>query len=199
TIALIEKNRRKGTGGPQVASPSTQAPPGVQAAIPMPDMSKIMEQMRKDPKKMQEQMKKAQEAMNKGDFSAGMAVLESIGMSPTSPTASPNKSTSLRLIDSGNGRQLQELPVSGGFFNEMTGDTAIASPALSFSPDGKTFASCVGMTAPIALRDIATGQELKSLRAANSVSVSSLSWSADSQKLASAHWSMKRGFTPAAA
>jgi WD40 repeat protein/uncharacterized caspase-like protein len=197
TIALIEKNRRKGTG-PQVGSPSTQAPPNIPAAIPMPDMSKIMEQMRKDPKKMQEQMKKAQEAMNKGDFSAGMAVLESIGMSPAS-SASPNRNTNLRLIDSSNGRPLQELPVPGGFFNEVSADTAVASSAISFSPDGKTFASCVGMTAPISLRDVATGQELKSLRAANSVSVSSLSWSADAQKLASAHWSMKRGFNPTAA
>ena len=77
-VALIEKNSQ--TPSPSGPQASAQTPPTMPAQQPvaLPDMSKIMEQMRKDPKKMQEQMKKAQEAMKNGDMSAGMSVLESM-------------------------------------------------------------------------------------------------------------------------
>jgi uncharacterized caspase-like protein len=160
--------------------------------IAIPDMTKVMEQMKKDPKKMQEMMKKAQEAMAKGDLNAGMAALDSLGVTPPMPKVNKS-SNNVRVFEAASGRQLQEITVAGGgFINDLIGDTAISSSSLAFSPDGRVLASSVGFSAPISLRDISTGQELRSLRAANSVGVCALGWSSDSQKLASAHWGMKR-------
>jgi WD40 repeat protein len=192
-VALIEKNHQiSRASDPHSAQQSpAQNPANMPTpAIAMPDMTKIMEQMKKDPKKMQEQMKKAQEAMSKGDWSAGMSALESMGVTP--PITRTNKTpNSLRIFDSATGRQLQEVPVTGGFMNELIADTAISGSSLSFSPDGRVLASSVGFAAPISLRDLGTGQELRALKATNSFGVYGLGWSADSQKLASAHWGTK--------
>ena len=200
TVALLEKNRQTGTAptqGPQ--QPSAQPPTGIPTqAIPIPDMTQMMEEMRKNPKKMQEQMKKAQEqmqkiqeAISKGDLSAAGGVLESLGIS--SPISGPRKSPNfLRIFDAANGRQLQEVSVASGFLGGTIENTGMSSSSLSFSPNGRVLASSVGFAAPISLRDSATGQELQVLKALNSLSVQSLGWSPDSQKLASAHWITKR-------
>ena len=194
-VALIEKNQQTHKSLDPRASQQapTQAPTNVQTqSIAIPDMTKVMEQMKKDPKKMQEMMKKAQEAMAKGDFSAGMAALDSLGVTPSMPKVNKS-SNNARIFDAASGRQLQEIAVAGGgFINDLIGDTAISSSSLAFSPDGRVLASSVGFSAPISLRDMSTGQELRALKATNSVGVYALGWSPDSQKLASAHCVMKR-------
>ena len=200
-VALIEKNKQsRQTGNPQSPQqPQNQPMPNIPAqGVPMTDMTKVMEEMRKDPKKMQEQMKKmqeqmkkVQEAMNKGDYSAGMAVLESLGI--RSPIAGANKpSNPLRVFDAVNGQQLKEIPLTLGPMIGQAQDHLIANSVLSFSPDGRILASTIGFSAPISLRDISSGQELISLKPKISLGVQAISWSADSQKLASAHWTSKR-------
>jgi WD40 repeat protein len=195
-VALVERDNQK-PGGPIPQAPA-QAPAGMPSqppgAIVMPDMSKIMEQMRKDPKKMQEQLKKAEEAMKKGDLSAGLSVMETLGIS--SPLGKPNKSpNSLRLLDVATGRQMQAIALPSGFMNDAMSNSAMSSSALSFSPDGRTLASALGFGAPITLRDAATGQELRTLKSMLSMSVYGLAWSADGGRLASAHWGLKRNIT----
>jgi hypothetical protein len=109
-VALIEKNHRPQTAADPQASqqPSAQPPSNMPTQIALPDMSKMMELMKKDPKKIQEQMKKAQEAMSKGDWSAGMAVLDSLGVSPPIPKAN-KASNNVRIFDAATGRKLQEV------------------------------------------------------------------------------------------
>ncbi len=200
-IALVERDIRKpGAPGPQApGQPSPQSPANVPAQpIAIPDMSKIMERMQKDPKKMQEEMKKVQEAMKKGDMSAGLAVFESLGM--TGPTTKANKSSNnLRILDVATARQLQAIPLPSGFINDMlSSSSAMTSSTISFSPDGRIVASASGFTAPITLRDVSTGQELRTLKTTvASPSINSLGWSPDSKRLASAHWEIKGGFTGA--
>ena len=195
-VALVERDNKKllspRSQAPAPASTNTSSqPPGVMA---MPDMSKMMEQMKKDPKKMQEQMRKVQEAMAKGDMSAGVSLLETMGVMPG--TNKPDKSSnSLRILEVASGRQLQAIPLPGGFFNDVTANSAISSSTLSFSPDGRILASASGFNAPLTLRDVSTGQELRSLKTAFSMSVNALTWSPDGKRLASAHWGMKRNLT----
>ncbi|MFY9553390.1 MAG: caspase family protein, partial [Blastocatellia bacterium] len=199
-IALVERDPQKRAAGAQ-SQQSQQASPPAPGNMPvppiaLPDMSKIMEQMQKDPKKMQEQMKKIQEAMKKGDMSAGLAVLDTLGV--TSPINAPNKSSNnLRLLDVATGRQLQSLPLPSGLINDLiSANSALSSSALSFSPDGRVVASASGhFNTPITLRDVSTGQELRTLRStALSMGVNSLAWSADGRRLASTHWGMKGNF-----
>jgi WD40 repeat protein len=192
-IALVERDLQK--PGPQASQQSSSQPPANMPTQPivLPDMSKIMEQMQKDPKKMQEQMKKAQEAMKKGDMSAGLSVLESMGV--MAPTNKPNKSSNnLRLLDVASGRQLQAVPVaqSGFIADMMSASPAMSSAALSFSPDGRIVASASGFNSPITLRDVGTGQELRTLKPSTlSTMVYSLAWSADGKRLASAQSGFK--------
>ncbi len=199
-LALVERDAQKSGGpGPQASqqqSPQTPVSPPTQPIV-MPDMSKVMEQMRKDPKKMQEQIKKAQEAMKNGDMSAGIAVLESMGVTP--PTIKPSQSPgSLRILDVASGRQLQALPiVPSGLMNMMMTNSALSSSTLAFSPDGRIVASATGINSAITLRDVSTGQELRSLKTELSMMVYCLAWSADGRRLASAHSGFKQGFNPA--
>ena len=199
--ALVEKEKKK--AGQQHLPPSVQPtprpenqpmPPG---AVVMTDMTKIMEEMRKDPKKaqermkkMQEQAKKAQEAMQKGDMSVLGTMMESMGVAVPGfkPTGSPNN---LRVLDVATGRQLQTIPLQGGLLSQLAGDSPFAGTVVSFSPDGRILATATGFGAPIILRDINTGQELRSLKIPMTLGVYSLAWSTDGRRLASAHWGMK--------
>jgi WD40 repeat protein len=203
-VALVERDKQKGPRGSQ--PPSTQsrenkptpAPPtGVPTQpIAMPDMTKIMEQMRKDPKKMQEQMKKIEEAMRKGDMSAGISMLETMGVTmPGIPSMANKSSNNLRLLDVATGRQLQSIPLPSGLLGtSLTGNSAMSSSTLSFSPDGRVVASTSGLSSPITLRDVQTGQELRTLKPAGLLTLSpnSLAWSADGRRLASANFGFKR-------
>ena len=193
SVAVIEKNKQiRRAADPRTAQPSAQPPANIPSqTMAIPDMTQMMEMMKKDPKKMQEQMKKAQEAMSKGDLSAGMSVLESMGI-PSPIPKSTGSANHLRIFETANGRQLKEVPLATGLMSSMTADSPISSSTLSFSPDGRVLASSVGFAAPVSLRDLSTGQELHSLKAINSFAVQGLGWSADSQKLASAHWITKR-------
>lgn len=196
-LGLVERDAQK-SGGPtsQQQPPQTPASAPVQPIV-MPDMSKIMEQMRKDPKKMQEQMKKAQEAMKNGDLSAGMAVLESMGVTPPASKTSQSAST-LRILDVSTGRQLQALPnAPSGLMGMITANAAPIGSTLGFSPDGRIVASATGINSPITLRDVSTGQELRSLKSGLSTLVYSMAWSSDGKRLASAHSGFKQGFNPA--
>lgn len=198
-IALVERDRKPGDqapkaplSSPQVSSTMPSIPPG---AVTMPDMSKIMEQMQKDPKKMQEQMKKAQEAMKSGDLSAGLSVLESMGVTMPA-TASSKGSNPLRVLDVATGRQLQAIPQPSGLMSQMmSASPVVSNSTLSFSPDGHILASSSGFNSPIALRDSSTGQELRSLKTTGLNIVFGLAWSADSKRLASAHWAFKTNFS----
>jgi WD40 repeat protein len=196
-VALSERANQ--TPGPAPVQSSVQAPTGVsQNPMAMPDLSKMMEQMKKDPKRMQEEMKKVQEALSKGDLSAGINMIESMGVIlPTNkPSQSPNK---LRLVDVTSGRELQTLPLPSGFLNQAAGNSMMSSSALSFSPDNRLLASALGFNAPVVLRDASTGQELRTLKTQFSMSVNSLAWSPDSRRLASAHWGMGRNLIDPAA
>ncbi|HEX5735508.1 MAG TPA: caspase family protein [Blastocatellia bacterium] len=198
-LVLVEKDKKK--TGPPLPQPSAQPRPENQPLSPaagaMPDMTKMMEEMRKNPKKAQEQMKKMQEqakkmqeAMQKGDMSAIGTMMESMGVSVPGlkPAGPPNN---LRVIDVATGRQLQTIPLSSGLFGQMGGDSPFASATVSFSPDGRVLASSSGFGAPITLRDINTGQELRALKTQMGMGVYSLAWSPDGRRIASAHWGTK--------
>jgi WD40 repeat protein len=201
-VAVVEKDKKKArqASPPLSAQPRPEQQPTSPGAGAMPDMTnmtKMMEEMRKDPKKMQEQMKKMQEqakkmqeAMQKGDMSAVSSTMESLGISIPSlkPAGPPNN---LRIIDVATGRQLQSIPLPGGLFGQLSTDSPLTSAAVSFRPDGQVLASASGFGAPITLRDINTGQELRALKTQLSMSVYSMAWSADGRRLASAHWGMK--------
>ncbi|HJQ67867.1 MAG TPA: caspase family protein [Blastocatellia bacterium] len=200
-LALVEKDKKKTQQPSQL--PSAQPRPEQPAISPgagaMPDMTKMMEEMRKDPKKAQEQMKKmmeqakkAQEAMQKGDMSALGTMMESMGMAvPGALKAGPPNN--LRIIDVSTGSQIQTIPVKAGLFGQIS-DSPFTVAALSFSPDGRVLASTSGFGAPITLRDAKTGQELRALKTPLSMSVYSVAWSPDGRRLASAHWGTKRDF-----
>ncbi len=212
-LALVEKDKKKdrGSGAQAAAQPAPQPPaapptqmPGGVAMPDMTNMTKIMEEMRKDPKKAQEQMKKMQEqmkkvqeqaknmeeAMKKGDLSAAGTVMESLGinMPGMKPAGPPNN---LRILDVATGRQLQSFPLPSNLFSQAGSNSPFASATISFSPDGRILASSSGFGAPITLRDTNTGQELRALKTQFSVSVYSMAWSSDGRRLASAHWGMK--------
>ena len=202
TLALVDKdNQTRVSAGAQANTPPATTVPKIPTvkgmpdlnSIPgMPDMTKMMEQMRKDPKKAQEQLKKAQDAMARGDLGAGLDLMSSMGL--MAPKAA-KPANSLHLFDVASGRELQTIPLAGGFMNDVTANSVMFSSALSFSPDGRLLASAAGFSAPVVLRDITTGQELRSLKTSLSMSVNSLAWSSDGQRLASAHWSLNRNLT----
>src|SRR5215813_4393927 len=183
-IAFAEKKSQK-PGPSQAATPAPKPPAA------MPDMTKLMEMARKDPKKMQDQMKKVQDAMNKGDLSAGIEMMQNMGMMPGSTSSKPpNK---LQILDVASGKQLQAISLPGGFINDVTGDSIMSSSTMSFSPDGQVLASASGFAAPIVLSDTRSGAELRTLKAGGmTVSLNALAWSADGKRLASAHWGFKR-------
>ena len=209
-LALVEKDKKKDRrSGAQAAAqaapqpeakPPAASPTQMPGGVAMPDMTnmtKIMEEMRKDPKKaqeqmkkMQEQMKKVQEQMNKGDLSAAGTVMESLGINVPGmkPAGPPNN---LRVIDVATGRQLQSFPLPSNLLSQHASDSPFASATVSFSPDGRILASSSGFGAPITLRDTNTGQELRTLKSQFSVSVYSMAWSSDGRRLASAYWGMK--------
>jgi WD40 repeat protein len=198
-LAMTERARKKDASTEAQASQSTpqasaQVPSMLPDGVAMPDMSKMMEMAKKDPKKMQEQMKKVQDAMAKGDLSAGMDMMASMGMMPATNKAS-KESNNLRLLEASSGKQLQAIPLPGGFLNDIVGNSPMSSSALSFSPDGRVLASAAGFNGPIVLRDATTGQELRTLKTAFSLSVNNVVWSPDSKRLASAHWGINKNLT----
>jgi WD40 repeat protein len=186
-IAFVEKKSQK-PGPPKAATPAATPP-----TVAMPDMTKLMEMARKDPKKMQEQMKKVQDAMNKGDLSAGMEMMQNMGMMPGSSSSSSKPPNKLQILDVASGKQLQAIPLPGGFINEVAGDSIMSSSTMAFSPDGHVLASASGFGAPIVLSDTRSGAQLRSLKAGGmTVSVNALAWSPDGKRLASAHWGFNR-------
>jgi WD40 repeat protein len=184
-IAFVEKKIQK--PGPSKAP----APPATPPVVAMPDMTKMMEMARKDPKKMQEQMKKIQDAMSKGDMSAGMEMMQNMGMMPgSSPNKPPNK---LQILDVASGKQLQAISLPVGFMNEAAGDSIMSSSTMAFSPNGQVLASSSGFSAPIVLSDARSGAELRSLRSPGmTMAVNTLAWSPEGTRLASAHWGFTR-------
>ena len=159
-------------------------------AMQMPDMTTLMDRMKKDPKKMQEELKRAQEAMNKGDLSAGMAMMESLGlMGGTPKQRNPRQ---MRIVEASSGQQLQSVPLPSGFMSDVAGDSIMTSSAVSFSPDGRLIASVVGYNSPVKLIDAGTGQLLRELKVPFSMGVNSLAWSVDGKQLASAQWGLTK-------
>jgi WD40 repeat protein len=194
-LAVTERARKKDASTVARATQSTaQVPSMLPDGVAMPDMSRMMEMAKKDPKKMQEQMKKVQDAMAKDDLSAGMDMMASIGMMPASNKASKD-ANNLRLLEASSGKQLQAIALPGGFLNDMMGNSPMSSSALSFSSDGRVLASATGFNGPIVLRDATTGQELRTLKTAFSLSVNNVAWSPDSKRLASAHWGINKNLS----
>ena len=215
-VALVEGDNQKPGSGPTQTSQTAQPIPSAPTSTPnekskrdknkmpagmpgmpdisnmpgMPDMTKMMEMMKKDPKKLEAELKKAQDAMEKGDLSAGMEMMEKMGMTPGTKSNKP--ANNLRIVEVSSGRALQTIPLPGGFLNDTMANSMMGSSALSFSPDGRMLASASGFSSPLMLRDGATGQELRSLKSLNSMSVNTLAWSPDSKRLASAHFGFKR-------
>ena len=85
------------------------------------------------------------------------------------------------------------IPQTSGFINQMmNASSPLGGSALSFSPDGRVLASASGFTANIVLRDVSTGQELRTLKTTSVMNVVTvLAWSADGRRLASAQWGFK--------
>jgi WD40 repeat protein len=192
-LAVLEGNAKK----PEIYSPvaagqtSGSSPAG---PIAMPDPTKLMEQMRKDPKKMQAEIKKAQEAAAQGDLSAGLAMMETLGLMPTTKKTNSNPNN-LRIVEAATGRQVRAFPLASNFLSEMTADSMISSSAISFSPDGRVLASAAGYNAPVQLLEVETGKQLFTLKSPFSVGVNSLAWSPDGKRLASSQWGMRQGMT----
>jgi WD40 repeat protein/uncharacterized caspase-like protein len=185
-IVLSEREKKK----PQPPVDAQQNPVAdVAASMEMPDITKMMEQMRKDPKKAQEQMKKVQDAVSKGDLSAGLSMMESLGMMPKKANKPANN---LRLFELASGRQVQAIPLPSGFLNDFASNSFTSGSALAFSPDGRTLASATGFNGPLILRDVTTGQELRTLKSPFTLSVNSLAWSRDGKRLAAAQWGVGR-------
>jgi WD40 repeat protein/uncharacterized caspase-like protein len=168
--------------------PAPGATPNV-PAVQMPDMSALMDRMRKDPKKMQEEMKRVQEAVNKGDLSAGMAMMESLGLMGAPKQRNPRQ---LRIVESNTGQLLQSLPLPSGFMTDVGGDSITTSSAVSFSPDGRLIASVLGYNSPVKIVDAGTGAHLRELKVPFSMGVNSLAWSLDGKQLASAQWGLSK-------
>src|SRR4030095_1969200 len=76
----------------------------------------------------------------------------------------------------------------------MASNSFLSSSTLSFSPDGRVVASASGFSSPITLRDVSTGQELRTLKTTGELTVSAncLAWSADGLRLASSNFGFKR-------
>ncbi|MGH9907919.1 MAG: eIF2A-related protein [Pyrinomonadaceae bacterium] len=190
-VALMEGDKEKPRPDPSAASAPT--PTGMPDMASMPDFSKVMEQMKKDPKKIEAEMKKAQEALAKGDLGAGMQMMETLGIMPKKPNASPNN---LRILETDSGRQVSVIPQSSSFMSQMSPGSLMSSSTLAFSPDGRVLAATMGYSSPIQLTDVTTGQQLHTLKTPYSMGINSLAWSSDGKRLASAAWGMKKGFTP---
>jgi len=124
-------------------------------------------------------------------------VLESLGVTAPAANAANKSPTNLRLLDVATGRQLQAIPIApSGLLNQMmSGNSPVSGSIMSFSPDGRIVASASGFDSPITLREVSTGQELRSLKTTLSMMVYSLAWSADGRRLASAHSGFKRNLT----
>ncbi|HEY6121925.1 MAG TPA: caspase family protein [Pyrinomonadaceae bacterium] len=193
-VVLVDRDKPKPKSSPTPSTVAQTPSGGLPNGMTMPDMSKIMEQMRKDPKKAEEQMKKVQEAMAKGDLSAGMTMMESMGMMPTTNSGNKTPNT-LRVVELSSGRQLQTIPLQSGFFNDLMSNSFMSSSALSVSPDQQMLASATGFMGPVVLRDLKSGQEIRSLKAANTLTTNAIAWSADGKKLATAHYGLSRNFT----
>lgn len=187
TIILVEKNIAS-----RAVSTPAPPPPQTSAISPgqLPDMSKLMEQMKKDPKKLQAELKKVEEAMNKGDLSAGLAAMESLGMMPAAKSAQPP--SNMRIVEVTSGRELRVAPLPAGFFDQMAGESIMAGATISFSPDGKSLAAAVGFNGPLKLIEVGSGKELRTFTSPLSLSVSNVAWSPDGAILASAQWGLKR-------
>ncbi|HEY5883975.1 MAG TPA: caspase family protein [Pyrinomonadaceae bacterium] len=202
-VAMVEGNNKKlARQTPQApsiptATPNPKAKPNKMPNMAdltnmpgMPDMSKMMEMMKKDPKKLEAELKKTQEAMEKGDLTAGMEMMEKMGMMPGSNSNQP--ANNLRLVEVSSGRALQTIPLPGGFMSQTMDNSMMGGTTLSFSPDGRLLAHAAGFTAPLLLRDASTGHELRRLKSLNSMSVNTVAWSSDSKRLASAHFGFKK-------
>jgi WD40 repeat protein len=181
-VALVEQNRQAGTG-PALAIPAQP--------ITIPDMSKMMELMQKDPKKMQEEMKKLQDAMQQGDMSAGFGMMQQLAI-PGLGTGSGRSANTLRIVEVASGRQLHAIPLPGGLMNQGGSGSPMSASAVSFNADGSVVAFSSGLSSPISLRAVATGQELRSLKTNLSMGVYALAWSPDGARLASAQWGLKK-------
>jgi WD40 repeat protein/uncharacterized caspase-like protein len=188
-LVVLSERDKKQTNSSAAVGAQQSVIPDADVPMEMPDMTKMMEQMRKDPKKVQEQMKKVQEAMSKGDLTAGMSMMEALGMT----SRKVNKPTNnLRLFEVASGRQTQTIPLPSGFLQDLSGSAFTSSSALAFSPDGRTLASATGFYGPLILRDAASGQELRTLKSPLTLTVNSLAWSRDGRQLAAAQWGLAR-------
>lgn len=128
-------------------------------------------------------------------------MLESLGVTAPVTKAANRSSTNLRLLDVATGRQLQAIPIApSGLLNQMMGgNSPVSGSIVSFSPNGRIVASASGFDSSITLREVSTGQELRTLKTTLSMMVYSLAWSADGQRLASAHSGFKRNLAANAA
>jgi WD40 repeat protein len=187
-LAVLEGNLKK-PEPPVTATQPGSLPPG---GMTMPDTKKIMDQIKKDPKKWEAEMKRVQDAVAKGDLTAGMSMMESLGITLPGQKSNPNN---LRIVESATGRQINILPVGSTFFTDMTANNLSSSSAVSFSPDGRILASAAGYGAPLQLTDVTTGQQLHTLKVPFSMGVNSVAWSSDGKLLASAQWGLKKAMT----
>lgn len=174
--------------------PPPGATPQMPSAAQMPDMSAIMQRVQKDPKKMQDEMKRVQDAMNKGDLSAGMAMMESLGLFGAPKPQNPKL---MRIVEAATGQQLHSMHLPSGFMSDVAGDSILTNSALSFSPDGSQLASVVGYGSTLKVTDASTGQVISELKAPYSMGVNAIAWSGDGKQLASAQWDLKQAFNSA--
>ena len=188
-LAVLEGNLKK-PAPPNATSPSGGMPAGT---MTMPDMKKIADQIKKDPKKWEAEVKRVQDAVAKGDLTAGMTLMESMGM--TLPGRTKSNPNNLRIVEAATGRQINVLPVGSSFLTDMTASNLSTSSAMSFSPDGRILASAAGYGAALQLTDVTTGQQLQTLKVPFSMGVNSVAWSSDGKRLASAQWGMKKAMT----
>jgi WD40 repeat protein len=196
TVVVAENDRRK-SKATTATPPPPQNAPAATAPMAMPDITQMMEEMRKDPKKaqermkqMQEQMKKVGEAMKNGDLSAGMNAMQTMGIAM--PGMNRNRpANNLRMIEVSSGRALQTVPLPSSFFDSV-GASSMSSTSLSVSPDGRMVASANGAGGAVVLRDMTSGQELRTLKAPLMLGVNSIAWSRNGKRLASAHWGLGR-------
>jgi WD40 repeat protein len=183
-LAVLEGNVKKQDPPVNPTQPTS--------AMTMPDTKKIMERIKKDPKKWEAEVKKVQDAVAQGDLTAGMAMMESLGMTPAGKKSNPNN---LRIVEASTGHQINFLPLPSSLYTDTTASGLSTSSAMSFSPDGRILASAAGYNSPLQLTDVTTGQQLHTLKVPFSMGVNSVAWSPDGKRLASAQWGMKKAMT----
>src|SRR4030095_16483642 len=183
-LAVLEGNVKKQDPPVNPTQPTS--------AMTMPDTKKIMERIKKDPKKWEAEVKKVQDAVAQGDLTAGMAMMESLGMTPAGKKSNTNN---LRIVEASTGRQINFLPLPSSLYTDTTASGLSTSSAMSFSPDGRILASAAGYNSPLQLTDVTTGQQLHTLKVPFSMGVNSVAWSPDGKRLASAQWGMKIAMT----